>query len=167
MSCVTHFIIQLESALHAAALRSSCCLCLAVIDAGTSCSLGRMTASDNVLWSPKDACRSDDDYKMLVVTQACNISNLDQVKDLDAMLKQEFGLTHEIRWVGIISTFKTPGVPDTGGRQDAFFLVHTEDIPKLSIAKRIYMGFRWWSDIIMNGGTRLYPLKFRRMYPAL
>lgn len=122
--------------------------------------------SDSVLWSPKDDCKSDENYKMLVGTHPSDISSLEEVKDLDAMLKKEFDLTHEIRWVGIIPTFKTPGVPDTGGRRDAFFLVHEEDLPKISNGKRIDMGFRWWFDIIGNGDTRLYPLKFRRMYPA-
>jgi len=117
------------------------------------------------MWSPEDTCKSDADHRILVGQQASDISSLDHVKDLDAFFKREFGLEHDIRWVGIVSTFKTPGVPGTGGRLDAFFLVHEADIPKISTAKRGNMGFRWWSDIIGNGATRLYPLKFRRMYP--
>lgn len=121
---------------------------------------------DSVMWSSKDHCKSDEEYKMLVGYHHSSVESLEDVRQLNSMLKHEFDLTHDIRWVGIVSTFKTPGVACTGGRRDAFFLVHEEDVPKISNGKRIDMGFRWWFDILLNGATRLYPLKFRRMYPA-
>ena len=60
---------------------------------------------------------------------------------LNYFLKEEFHLKHDIRRVGVIKTFKTPGIPNTGRRQDAFFLVHEADIPNTSTGKRHDLGF--------------------------
>ena len=38
-------------------------------------------------------------------------------------------------------------VPDTGGRNDLFFYVHEDDIPKFALP-RLQMGIRWWEDVI-------------------
>ena len=49
-------------------------------------------------------------------------------------------------------------IPGTGGRNDVFFLVHTEDLSKFAI-QRLQFGIRWYSDVIasINHGTHLYP----------
>jgi hypothetical protein len=118
----------------------------------------------SVLWSKNDPAKADEDYNVMVATHGTSIETMEDVHGMDAMFKADFGITHDIRWVGIISTFKTPGVPDTGGRRDAFFLVHRDDVQKLSTVKRLHYGFRWWEDVLANGAAREYPLRFRKMY---
>lgn len=51
-------------------------------------------------------------------------------------------------------------VPDTGGRNDVFFTVHADDIPKFSHARFAY-GMRWLEDVInpQNKGSHLYPAR--------
>ena len=118
----------------------------------------------SVFWSKNDPSQVDEDYKELVGEHHTEIETPEDIAALNQFLKEEFSLKHDIRWVGVIKTFKTPGIPNTGGQHDAFFLVHEEDLPKISKGERIDLGFRWWFDIVGNGSARLYPLKFRRMY---
>ena len=55
--------------------------------------------------------------------------------------------------------------PDTGGRNDAFFYVHSEDIGGFAI-KRLQMGIRWWEDVIKyNDNSHLYTQEFLDTYP--
>ena len=57
-------------------------------------------------------------------------------------------------------------VPETGGRNDIFFYVHTDDIMQFAVP-RLSIGIRWWEDVIVyNDNTHLYPQEFRDKYPA-
>lgn len=40
-------------------------------------------------------------------------------------------------------------VADTGGRNDIFFAVHSEDIPRFAVP-RLTMGIRWIEDVLDN-----------------
>lgn len=53
-------------------------------------------------------------------------------------------------------------VEGTGGRQDVFLAVHTDDIGKFSIL-RLPMRIRWIEDVIadINGGNVLYPARVK------
>jgi hypothetical protein len=55
-------------------------------------------------------------------------------------------------------------VPDTGGRNDLFFYVHDEDIPKFAVA-RLQAGIRWWEDVLGNGNGDIYPEEILEKYP--
>jgi len=55
-----------------------------------------------------------------------------------------------------ILTNPDPDNPDTGGRNDLFFAIHNEDIPKFALPK-LRIGARWLEDIYLNGGGYLYP----------
>lgn len=56
-------------------------------------------------------------------------------------------------------------VPNTGGRNDLFFYIHTEDIPIFAI-KRLAYGIRWWEDVIKyNNNAHLYPTGFIEKNP--
>jgi hypothetical protein len=56
-------------------------------------------------------------------------------------------------------------VPDTGGRNDVFFYVHDEDIPKFALA-RLQAGIRWWEDVVgYNNNSYLYPKDILDKYP--
>jgi len=46
-------------------------------------------------------------------------------------------------------------VPGTGGRCDAFFAVHSDDIAHFAVP-RLSLGIRWIEDVYLNGGGGLY-----------
>lgn len=52
-------------------------------------------------------------------------------------------------------------IPNTGGRNDLFFYVHSEDIGHFALP-RLQMGIRWWEDVIKynNNSSHLYPKEF-------
>lgn len=57
-------------------------------------------------------------------------------------------------------------VEGTGGRNDAFFYVHDEDIQHFAIP-RLKMGIRWWEDVIKyNNNSHLYTEEFLEKYPS-
>lgn len=130
--------------------------------------LGDAADPDPLFWDKTHPKRTDDSYKQVVVY--CGV-DLDErrLTVFKNMITDEFGLSHPIAWIGIVKTFKTPGEANTGGRHDAFFLVHTEDLPKLYSARRIHIGFSWWFDVAAPDTNmyRLYPRAFRQMYPRL
>jgi hypothetical protein len=56
-------------------------------------------------------------------------------------------------------------VPNTGGRNDLFFYVHSDDIDKFAV-KRLQIGIRWWEDMIVyNDNTHLYSEEFIKEHP--
>ena len=56
-------------------------------------------------------------------------------------------------------------VPETGGRNDLFFYVHTEDIAHFAVP-RLQMGIRWWEDVVgYNNNRHLYTEEFLNAHP--
>lgn len=53
------------------------------------------------------------------------------------------------KFIGEFTTGPDFDDPDTGGRKDLVFYVHTEDIPKFSITRLEY-GMRWLEDVLDN-----------------
>jgi hypothetical protein len=54
-------------------------------------------------------------------------------------------------------------IPETGGRNDIFFNVHTEDIARFAVKR---LGWcKWWEDVHYNGQTHLYPQEILNKYP--
>lgn len=47
-------------------------------------------------------------------------------------------------------------IEGTGGRNDLFFAIHSEDVGKFAVARLAY-GMRWLEDVYGNGGGVLYP----------
>ena len=118
---------------------------------------------DLVFWNKTQDNKKDENYKTTVIWQNVDfdIKTLHIFKNL---FKKEFELEHDIKWIGVLITNKTPNVPNTGGRHDAAFLVHNNDLSKISNMHRIKLGFSWWEDVVFNGGLSLYPLNFRKNY---
>ena len=58
-------------------------------------------------------------------------------------------------------------VPDTGGRNDIFFFVHSDDIAKFAMP-RLEMGIRWWEDVIKynDNSKHLYTPEFIEANPV-
>ena len=54
-------------------------------------------------------------------------------------------------------------VPETGGREDLFFYLHTDDIEKAAVY-RLGMGIRWWEDVVGNGNHVIYPKEIQKKY---
>ncbi len=56
-------------------------------------------------------------------------------------------------------------VPETGGRTDLFFYVHSEDIGHFAVP-RLGMGIRWWEDVVgYNNNKHLYTEEFLNAHP--
>ena len=50
--------------------------------------------------------------------------------------------------------------PETGGRNDLFFYVHTDDVAAFAVP-RLQMGIRWWEDVVgYNDNRHLYTEEF-------
>ena len=55
--------------------------------------------------------------------------------------------------------------PETGGRADLFFHVHSEDVGKFAVP-RLEMGIRWWEDVVgYNDNHHLYTKEFLDSHP--
>jgi hypothetical protein len=55
--------------------------------------------------------------------------------------------------------------PETGGRNDVFFYVHTDDIESFAVP-RLKAGIRWWEDVVgYNDNTHLYTEEFLEENP--
>jgi len=71
----------------------------------------------------------------------------------------QFMLTEFDTRIVYLEEIKTlPGDGGPGGRNDLFFAVHHNDIPKFAVP-RLGLGIRWIEDAIapVNGGCALYP----------
>ena len=54
---------------------------------------------------------------------------------------------------------------DTGGRNDLFFYVHSDDIGHFAVP-RLSMGIRWWEDVVgYNDNSHLYTTEFLNAHP--
>ena len=57
-------------------------------------------------------------------------------------------------------------VPDTGGRNDVFFYVHSDDIANFAVP-RLQLGIRWWDDVVKyNDNSHLYTPEFLEANPT-
>ena len=55
-------------------------------------------------------------------------------------------------------------IPETGGRNDLFFYVHSDDISAFALS-RLTAGIRWWEDVVGNGNSHLYTQDFINAHP--
>jgi hypothetical protein len=88
-------------------------------------------------------------------------------KDLEDFFLNEMGVRvkyhTEVETLPDVENGKA--VPDTGGRNDLFFFVHNDDIPKFAVP-RLQMGIRWWEDVIVyNDNKNLYTDQFLEANP--
>lgn len=123
-----------------------------------------------LMWNKEQPVKYDDDYVTCVMDQ-CIDPNYWTPKTLYAFkrrFKEEFNMQHDIRWIGIVGVFKSPGYPDIGypPRFDAAFLIHKDDSGVVGVGHRLDLGFRWFFDVIGQGDgeIRRFPLHFRRAY---
>lgn len=95
-------------------------------------------------------------------TQLCvwhgTIVGKKKISEFTKFMKDEFGA--RVKYVEEIKTQPDTDsigreISGTGGRNDLFFYVHSEDIPKFAVP-RLKAGIRWWEDVLGNGGGKLY-----------
>lgn len=82
-------------------------------------------------------------------------------EDFEEFMQEQFGV--RVQYLETILTKPDTDssgreVPDTGGRSDLFFAIHSNDIMKFSIA-RLQAGIRWIEDVLSkdNYMSRIYP----------
>ncbi len=112
---------------------------------------------------PEDKIVTDEDYVQIVVSQGMN-EDPDNVQRTMQFFIDELKLKHPLRWIGLIIT--EPGCGGTGGRQDAVFIMHGEDVMKLAVNMKMRSAFRlhWLEDAFDNGGRKIWPGWFIRKY---
>lgn len=96
-----------------------------------------------------------------VCVWAGTIVEPEQVKEFEKMFKDDMGV--RVQYLETIETapdLTKDGFPveGTGGRQDVFFAVHSDDVMKFSVP-RLTMGIRWIEDVLAEGNYRqkIYP----------
>lgn len=83
-------------------------------------------------------------------------------EDLNARIKFDC----EVKTLPDLDKYGDP-IPETGGRSDLFFYVHSDDISHFAMP-RLKMGIRWWEDVIFyNDNSRhLYTPEFIEARPV-
>jgi hypothetical protein len=133
-----------------------------------------------VSWHPDHPCKLDAEYNKCVMWQFVVRQEWTRefVHALNVAFVREFGLTHDIRWVGLVKTVGTaearlPAVYDKNhkslyksAKYHAAFLVHEEDLDQISNGHRLDLGFRWLFDVVGQGdGTEYhFPSTFVEEY---
>lgn len=85
-----------------------------------------------------------------------------EIKKFEDFMAQDFKGTR-VKYAEEVKTLPTPGEPGTGGRNDIFFYVHSEDLSKFAIV-RLVAGIRWWEDVVENNNHILYPKEILDKY---
>lgn len=94
-----------------------------------------------------------ENYSIVVIWPGTIIES-DQTADFEEWILTEFGT--RVQYLESIKTNPDPGRPGSGGRIDAFFAVHNDDIPRFAYPK-IQIGARWLEDVYFNNQGHLYP----------
>ena len=86
------------------------------------------------------------------------------VKEFHQFFKDEMGV--RVKFENQVKTLPDfEGCTETGGRNDLFFYIHDDDIGKFAVP-RLSMGVRWYEDVLLNGGGKLYDEDVLKAYPA-
>ena len=97
-------------------------------------------------------------FNQVCVWRGCIVGK-DHSQEFEEWMANEMG--SRVKYIEEIETLPDmvngEPVPETGGRNDLFFYVHTNDIPNFSI-KRLQFGVSWIEDAISNmGSSIIYP----------
>lgn len=90
-----------------------------------------------------------------------------EIKAFERYFKEELGF--RVKYVTEVETLPDldkngQPVEETGGRNDCFFFIHSDDVGKFAVP-RLSMGIRWWEDVLGNGNGYLYTKEFLEKYP--
>ena len=92
---------------------------------------------------------NDDNFKQAVVWPGTIVAD-DQAIELEAFILEALGT--RAKYIGCFRTL--PGAGGEGGRADAVFYVHSEDIPKFAVP-RLKFDMRWVEDVLDNEARRI------------
>ncbi len=81
------------------------------------------------------------------------------VKEFTEFMKDTFGVN--VKYECEVKTL--PGDGEEGGRNDVFFYISNEDVPRFAIGRLDY-GIRWYEDVLSNEKDRLYPSEIYSKY---
>lgn len=114
------------------------------------------------------ATETKNDFKQLCVWPGTLVgADADSIKKFEEFMGITFNGIR-IKYEAEVKTFPDSingkVVPRTGGRNDLFFWIHNEDVPKFAVP-RLQYGIRWWEDVLNNEGGRLYPEEFLKSHP--
>jgi len=124
------------------------------------------TPALNIFAKESAASLQDKQHKTVVVKEGICFEHVKEVQEFLAYVQKEFDLQHPVKWIGVVVTRPTPGKSrTTGGRHDACFIPHDDDVKKLATLKRIQLRFRWLDDVYCNGGGDILPTWFVAKYP--
>ena len=110
----------------------------------------------------------NNNFTQLCVWQGIILES-DEIKQFEDFFIDKFDT--RIKYENQTRTFpdldsKGNNVPNTGNRNDVFFYVHADDIPKFAVP-RLSIGIRWWEDVVgYNDCGYLYPKEFLEKYPV-
>ncbi len=112
-----------------------------------------------------------ENFTQLCVWPGCIVnenSAEDKIQQFVDFMKDNFGVRvkyhTEVKTQPDIDENGKPNL-ETGGRNDLFFYVHSEDIPHFAIP-RLQVGIRWWEDMVgYNDNSHLYPKEFLDAHP--
>lgn len=108
--------------------------------------------------------QTDENYQQVVICRGCGFTQEDASQFLE-FLTEECKFQHNVRWIGLVITEAGEGGP--GGRQDAVFVLHNDDVmllaPRLDLGQGLSMS--WLEDAYDNGGLKIYPKWFIQKYP--
>ena len=108
-------------------------------------------------------------FTQLCVWQGCLVGNTPgQIADFEKFMAENYEGTR-IKYAEEVKTLPSvvngKAIPDSGGRNDLLFFVHSEDLGKFAVP-RLQVGIRWWEDVLLNGGGVLYPDEILEKYPS-
>ena len=101
-----------------------------------------------------------------VCVWASTVVGADKVKEFEKFMLDEYKIRVEYMEEILTAPDMVDGKIDesTGGRNDVFFKIHSDDILKFSVP-RLSMDppVRWIEDVLSNGGGALYPERVEEM----
>ncbi len=90
------------------------------------------------------------DFSQVVVWPGTMVGK-DEIEMFEAFVLVEFKT--RVKYIEEIKTKPDWNNPETGGRNDVFFYVHSEDISKFAVPRLAY-GMRWIEDVLDNEAQR-------------
>lgn len=137
---------------------------LAVEIAHWECPIG-FDLDERIFWSKEHPTKLTEDYQECVILHDARFLDCPStIKNFKDLFKLEFGLSHDVKWIGIMTTFQHPDkISATNGHYDAAFLIHNQDVFKLCISHRLNLGFYWLGEVI---SSHLFPKDFKSIYYA-
>lgn len=104
---------------------------------------------------------NEENFKQLVVWPGTLVAE-NQITEFEEFFKTEFNT--RIKFDSVQITNPDFDNQNGGGRSDAFFYIHKDDIIKFALPK-LNIGARWWEDVFFNHQEYLYSDEFIKNHP--